>query len=67
MFYEDSMQIKPEAYLQSGPRFKIELEFRNVDFYRGRKTLEARERINNILNSHMTPSPILPTIINAHG
>jgi hypothetical protein len=27
----------------------IELEFRNVDFYGGRKTLEARERINNKL------------------
>ena len=43
---------------------KIELEFRNVDFLRReenrrtrRKTLEARERINNKLNSHMTPSP----------
>jgi hypothetical protein len=32
-------------------------EFRNVDFYGGRKTLEARERINNKLNSHMTPTP----------
>jgi hypothetical protein len=40
------------------------LEFRNVDFCGGRKTveldwrktLEARERINNKLNSHMTPS-----------
>jgi hypothetical protein len=41
----------------------IELEFRNVDFYGGRgeggespeKTLEARERINNKLNSHEVP------------
>jgi hypothetical protein len=37
----------------------IELEFKNVDFYGGRKTgeptLEARERINNILNSHEAP------------
>jgi hypothetical protein len=38
------------------------LEFRNVDFCGGRKTgepgrkpLEARERINNKLNSHMMP------------
>jgi hypothetical protein len=29
----------------------IELEFRNVDLCGGRKTLEARERINNKLNS----------------
>jgi hypothetical protein len=28
----------------------IELEFRNVDFCGGRKTLKARERINNKLN-----------------
>jgi hypothetical protein len=42
----------------------IELEFRNVDFCGGRKTernrrktLEARERINNKLNSHVTPIP----------
>jgi hypothetical protein len=35
----------------------FQLEFRNVyDFYGGRKTLEARERINNKLNSHMTTS-----------
>jgi hypothetical protein len=32
LFYEDIEQIKPEAYFQSGPRFKIELEFRNVDY-----------------------------------
>jgi hypothetical protein len=36
----------------------IELEFRNVDFCGGRKTLEARERINK-LNSHVTPSPVI--------
>jgi hypothetical protein len=30
------------------------LEFRNVEENR-RKTLEARERINNKFNSHMTP------------
>jgi hypothetical protein len=40
----------------------IELKFRNVDFYgwreeTQRKTLEARKRIDNKLNSHMTPSP----------
>jgi hypothetical protein len=43
----------------------IELEFRNVPgFLRReenrrtrRKTLEARERTNNKLNSHVTPSP----------
>jgi hypothetical protein len=34
---------------------QIELEFRNVDFCGGSKTLEARERINNKLHSHMTP------------
>jgi hypothetical protein len=35
----------------------IELEFRNVDF-----SLEARERINNKLNSHGVPEPrIKPT------
>jgi hypothetical protein len=38
----------------------IQLEFRNVDFCGGgtrRKTLEARERINNKLNSNVMPSP----------
>jgi hypothetical protein len=41
----------------------LELEFRNVDFYgRRRKTLEAKERINNKLNSHEVPKPrIEPT------
>jgi hypothetical protein len=44
------------------PSSMIELEFRNVDFLRReenrrtlRKTLEARERINNKLNSHEVP------------
>jgi hypothetical protein len=41
----------------------IELEFRNADFYgegkpeNAEKTLEARERINNKLNSHEVPEP----------
>jgi hypothetical protein len=35
---------EPEACFQSGPRFKIELEFRNVDFYEGRKTGEPGEK-----------------------
>jgi hypothetical protein len=42
------------------PSYVIKLEFRNVDFCGGRKTgepgektLEAKERINNKLNSHM--------------
>jgi hypothetical protein len=40
----------------------IELELRNVDFYGGRKTGEARERVNNKLNSHEVPEPrIKPT------
>jgi hypothetical protein len=46
----------------------IELEFRNVDFCGWRKTLEARERINNKLNSNMTPSPgIEPEITVVRG
>jgi hypothetical protein len=53
----------------------IELEFRNIDFFlreknwrTRRKTLEARERINHKLNSHMTPSPgIEPEIAVVRG
>jgi hypothetical protein len=53
----------------------IELEFRNVYFYRGRKTkepgektLEARERINNKLSSHLMLSPgIEPEITVVRG
>jgi hypothetical protein len=53
----------------------IELEFRNVDFFGARKTgepekktPEARERINNKLNSHMTSSPgIEPEITLVRG
>ena len=44
--------------------FQVELEFRNVSFWGGkknrstrRKTLGARTRTNNTLNPHMTPSP----------
>ena len=43
--------------------FQIELEFRSVDFCGGRKTgepgktLGAGTRINNKLNTHMTPGP----------
>jgi hypothetical protein len=53
------------AFPQSGSSStESKFEFRSVDFCGGRKnqrtrrkTLEARERINNKLNSHMTPSP----------
>jgi hypothetical protein len=52
----------------------IELEFRNVDLRMEenqrpwRKTLEARERINNKLNSHVMPSPrIEPKIAVVRG
>ena len=33
------------------------MEFGNVGFYGGRKTLGARTRTNNELNPHMTPGP----------
>jgi hypothetical protein len=53
----------------------VELELRNVDFLQReenwramRKALEARERINNKPNSHMTPSPgIKPEVTVVRG
>jgi hypothetical protein len=53
----------------------IKLEFRNVEFCGGRKTREpgekhrreARERINNKLNSHMMPLESKSEITSVRG
>ena len=55
---------EPGAHVLNARAFRIELEFRNVGFYRegktgvpGEKPLGAEKRTNNKLNPHMTSSP----------